>query len=751
MSDELLTPYYWSINKLFEYRFSVPVYQRPYSWQTNEVDSLLFDIWDSYTENKKLSEEDRQRASLYVGNIILHKKAFEHYDIIDGQQRITTFSILLLALYSRAFELDVDSNNRILIKMQKALWKLNMSEKPVQDKRVIELGSIDKQVLIDVFNEAFSQPKTLKKYVNSYNSKSPFEKNVITNFNRAYDFLKDKFSISANETENLLLFANYMLTKVYIIAIINEDSEFKAFSIFESINSKGKKLEEIDLIKTRIFSKLRQEDYSSYLNKWGKLIIDTKDKLYDFFKIYIKANIKYYTGNVTYQNFVNLDKELCGLFNKSTIEDAYKALIEDMVDKIDCFNAVFKLPDALGFINNNKFRFYYCVYLKINYEHPWPLFFKCFCEYKKGALTKEDLMSIIIETIKFCIIFLTIYGKDSKDVIPVFSSIFEKVYQNKKISKDWVIYQLNSKLTTLGPNRNDGIVSQLKNTDLFSKNKQLGAAILSVYESQYENGNEKHISWDEAYSKYSTYGSAYTLDHIMVQTPDLNDSNLKYYKLGNVLKLKNGHDFPYDLVHEGMDYEEFKSLILHKVGNLRLKGGDGNSSRSNSSDETFNTYSQLETRNKIICEFFVSNVIDVVPTSKSFNIDSQTNVLNRKMTGNFDFSMTNLDFTGTKPKTITFSGETYQISSLKDILKKVVIYLFNKDKDKLILMAKTEWKPRQRVVLTYDKEKLINAFEIIDGIYIETNLNAKDIVFYSSKLLEEYNVDKSTVSVYIPE
>ena len=132
MSNELLTPNFWSINQLFKYRFSVPVYQRPYSWQTSEVDSMLFDIWESYEEYKTLTEEEKQKASLYVGNIILHKKAFELYDIIDGQQRITTFSIFLLAIYCKLFELKVDENNRILIKIQSALWKLDMNEKPVQ-------------------------------------------------------------------------------------------------------------------------------------------------------------------------------------------------------------------------------------------------------------------------------------------------------------------------------------------------------------------------------------------------------------------------------------------------------------------------------------------------------------------------------------------------------------------------------------------------------------------------------------------
>lgn len=752
MSNELLTPNFWSISQLFKYRFSVPVYQRPYSWKISEVNSMLDDIWSSYTEFKVLSEEEKQKASLYVGNIILHKKAFELYDIIDGQQRITTFSIFLLALYAKLNELNVDPNNRIIIKIQSALWKLDMNEKPVIEKRVIELGSIDKQIMLDVFNEAYSQPKNLKKFINKYSTQSPFEENVKFNFNRVYDFAREKFNNSNTEVDDLLQFANFILSKVYLIAIINEDSEFKTFSIFESINSKGKKLDDIDLIKTKIFSSLSPDDYSSYLSKWGKLIVETEDNLYDFLKVYIKANIKYYSGNVTYHHFEAMDRDLCSHFNKHTVGEAYKAMIEDMVDKIDCFNAVFNFNKAISICKNKRFKFYYSVYTKINYEHPWPLFFKCFCEYDngKGALTEEDLIDVIIETIKFSITFLTVCGKDSKDAISMFSLIFDDVYANKKINKDWIIYQINNRMTSAGIRKED-VLSSLESADVYAKNKQLGAAVLSTYESQYEGSNERQISWDEAYSKFSTYGSSYTLDHIMVQTPGIDDPNLKYYKLGNNLKLKNGHDFPADLVHDGMEYDNFKSLILHRAGNLRLKGGDGNSSHGNSSEENFNTFLKLDARNALVCKFFVDKVIEIQTISKEYNPVSHATG-KKKMTGNFDFSMLNLDFTGTKPKSITFNGRTKPINSHRDILTSVIEYLFDLNKDKLIQMAKEEWKPRQRVILTFVTNKLTRPYEFIkDAVYVETNLSAKDIMIYSNKLLDEFNVDKSTVSVYIPE
>lgn len=102
-----------------------------------------------------------------------------------------------------------------------------------------------------------------------------------------------------NSKNDLLDFADYILQYIQFIVIEASCKENKVFSMFESINSKGKRLEEIDLIKTYIFSKLDESSYATYLNKWGELIIRTKDNLYDYLYNYIKAYISFYRQNIS--------------------------------------------------------------------------------------------------------------------------------------------------------------------------------------------------------------------------------------------------------------------------------------------------------------------------------------------------------------------------------------------------------------------------------------------------------------------
>ena len=75
----------FTIKDLFQLKLAIPEYQRPYSWSVESTNTLFMDIYEAYKEG--LSE-------YRLGSVILHKNN-EVYNIVDGQQRITTLSILL--------------------------------------------------------------------------------------------------------------------------------------------------------------------------------------------------------------------------------------------------------------------------------------------------------------------------------------------------------------------------------------------------------------------------------------------------------------------------------------------------------------------------------------------------------------------------------------------------------------------------------------------------------------------------------
>lgn len=285
MTGKPLDPHLWNLENLFKSMYDVPVYQRPYSWDKEQVDVLLSDIIKAY-------KSDSKNEGYYTGNIIVYDKndkingLITKYDIIDGQQRITTFALILMALYTMSLALGVSETDKTLSNIKEALWKY-FNRVYHKECKTVTLNSIEKKCFTDLYNHCFDSPKTVLDFCNKYYCSSIFDERVISNYNYIYTTIQKE--ISASDQGKILDFTDYILQYIQFIVIEANCNANKVFSMFESINSKGKKLEEIDLIKTYIFSKLDEASYSTYLDKWGQLIIKTHDSLYDYLYNYIKA------------------------------------------------------------------------------------------------------------------------------------------------------------------------------------------------------------------------------------------------------------------------------------------------------------------------------------------------------------------------------------------------------------------------------------------------------------------------------
>lgn len=166
-------------------------------------------------------------------------------------------------------------------------------------------------------------------------------------FERIYCRIQFETSI-AQETENrqkdeqdkILEFCSFLFEHVIFIAIKATIDMPHVFSVFESINSKGKPLEEIDKIKTYIFSVLSEKDYDTYLSRWGQLIVKTGDRLEDYLQIYIKAFVSFYRQRIFLKEFKKLSRTMAYV-KKIPEGDCLKSLIDDMLAKVDRFSAYF--------------------------------------------------------------------------------------------------------------------------------------------------------------------------------------------------------------------------------------------------------------------------------------------------------------------------------------------------------------------------------------------------------------------------
>lgn len=474
------------------------------------------------------------------------------------------------------------------------------------------MNSIEKNAFSELYDYAFDNPSKLYDFAMDYNCKSDYEKRVIENFKLIYSTLKE--TIGTNEN-TLLDYTLYVIENINFINIECTDSVNKVFSIFESINSKGKPLEEIDKIKCFIFSELDESSYKFCLKQWGDLIIQTNDNLYDYLMIYIRAYIKYYRQNISLINFKTIaTDEMQKHFGKINLCETFKALLEDMTKKVKYYNMLSDIEELKKLLNNHKLRMYFRLFAG-NYKHPKPLFYRTFIEYANNKISEDDFVNIFVTITNFMIESLTLASRDSKDVITMFTKIFDSIYENDGLSAAVISYYVakESDKTNL---TKDILKYSITNYDAYS-HKNIAVPLLALFEA-YDEVSGK-ISYDQAEVLTSKFSESFSLDHLLVQTPKPDDSEYKYFCKDEdgspTLVLKDGNDFP-EKIQNGMPYYDFLVQVLNKFGNIRIYYRDKNSSRKNNAIALkdygrFTSYADITAREKVIVDFLIDKVLTI--------------------------------------------------------------------------------------------------------------------------------------------
>ena len=181
MSDEFLKPEEFNIDNLFNGKYNVPIYQRPYSWGTTQVEQLMRDMFSSY--NSRFTNNNSENL-LFVGTIFIKNECnvlnkYTEYTIVDGQQRITTLTLVLMVILN--YLNSVESEDDAIRELKDYLWKKTSRQRDKQC-RVLTLGNIDKTIMVRLFDELFSE-KDIIAFADSQIERpiNEIEKNLLNN------------------------------------------------------------------------------------------------------------------------------------------------------------------------------------------------------------------------------------------------------------------------------------------------------------------------------------------------------------------------------------------------------------------------------------------------------------------------------------------------------------------------------------------------------------------------------------------
>ncbi len=226
-----------------ELYYQIPIYQRPYQWTEENCEKLLDDLFFNYEDDR---ESDYFCGSLVLIAISEDPKKAKTYDIVDGQQRLSTFILLakvLAALYSeRLTEESKDYLQESLITKYGKKDRLNFSAVGFNSKK-------DFQYALTSFND-----------VPISNNKNNYLKNAICLKN----YLRKK------EIEDINDFIEWLYLKVVFITITCPDAD-KALRIFNVLNARGLALNATDIFKGELLKHAKEHEQEEFVSRWNDL------------------------------------------------------------------------------------------------------------------------------------------------------------------------------------------------------------------------------------------------------------------------------------------------------------------------------------------------------------------------------------------------------------------------------------------------------------------------------------------------
>ena len=296
-----------------------------------------------------------------------------------------------------------------------------------------------------------------------------------------------------------------------------------------------------------------------------------------------------------------------------------------MYEKADFYKCLSDESEMYKVISKPGFKVYFKLFKIMDYKHPRPLIFRALCDFKtydsegNSLISKNDFTNILQSSVLFMFKFLSFKRGDSKDSIKYFKEVAKTYYRQDKIDTNKVI-NIFKEAAILEGLSSEVLKNGLMSIDFYSQHS-LGYSILSlvelIHKTKDKKGNDKTVLLDsQAYFMLSHISDKlFEIDHLLPQSPKKDDEKFKYYKDNSnsidKLVLKENHDFPSDLVNDGMEYKEFESRTLNKLGNIRLSLSEENKSRGNKvthlpNKPNFTKYQDIKDRAKELADLLVS-------------------------------------------------------------------------------------------------------------------------------------------------
>lgn len=728
----------WFKDRLFE----IPFFQRPYVWKEDNWEEL----WNNIVFNS--SEE-----MPFIGSFILQIKSergLVDYVVIDGQQRLTTLSILIKAFLDSSN--DLKNNDKYSNSMnQIESFIMNVEYKGMETTKSprVTPSSIDKNDFLGVMNG------TLKFNEITNNSHSIL---------RCYKYFMNKFEY-LDADERRAIGAKFLSDIKFFIAI-ELDSKDDEQKIFDSVNRLGMKLLNSDIIKNNLYQRLKEIatdeiDINEVYNKNWKDVYQSNDSVRQYWEKEI--TVGRFKGNQL-DEFLKDYATIKGIYVSSqTGIDGLAKAFKDYTNQLD-------LASLLNFIE--EITSYANIYVNLFNRN-----------IEETCFEKYDNLNVLLLTLKVTktstfnpYILKLIHDKPS--------NLEEILFNLEKFIIKRLIYKLSVKnynkvceqllktdnaIRYLDEYSDDAIDYSIFPSGLSSISNENAKLLLLIIELI----KRKNIG-DGKFSTLTKY-SSFQLEHILPKKWKTNWSNVLCYNSDGSLV----EDI--DLINV------IRELKIMSIGNMTLLKDKLNGSISNSDFKTKIKGNGGNKPKDYGIEMYVGGLLVAKEIVDSYNINPEWNekniyerdtklfnVLNDYF--NFVTDVTNVtilpiktspkknieihsldevvDFSNKKICSFVLLGKKFDVKSGRDMLVKFLeelYYSYNK-KEKISELAISKFKigPKATTpLLTYNKSDVTSGHEIGDSqIYVETNRNYKGLIDIIKCFINEFELTNDAFVFY---
>lgn len=445
----------------------IPVYQRNYDWKVENCQRLLQDF-------ERILDENLNKH--FFGSLVV-KPGNKHMEtiVIDGQQRLTTLSVMLLALAHYLDDKDINTA------------QLN-SDLIINTYLIDQWGPQGDNFRLK------PNPKDFASYKKLFGDPKMFDRN--SNITRNYLYFRDYYEEKMVNPQNLI--HAFQRLEVMIVNLNSPDDDPQ--QIFESLNSTGLALNDADRIRNFLLMNETQEAQEFYyLNYWEKLEELTLYDLEEFFRHYLTVKeSKTPTKSKVYQVFQ--------LYFDSEWKDDKLAFFRELLDYAFAYNQILEAKTQSKKINGYLYRFN-----RLDVTVMYPFLLSVLEDFNAERICESDILDIF-KVLETYIVRRAIVNLPTNALNKVFATLYRDMIKYLDYAESYVdslIFVLLKKSGSGELPKDELFIQQLETMNMYDRNSRLRTYFYERIE------NEDHIETINIYEGIDN--GNFSIEHIMPQ------------------------------------------------------------------------------------------------------------------------------------------------------------------------------------------------------------------------------------------